>query len=131
MLSNFDLESINKCLCSSHNCTVINVDQNNHQALSTVSEEHCLIHLTSCEAQLIHHDFHQPLVPPPSKLFQVIQSFAKSANFTMGSWDGIAGRLSHEEDFVRGEYPIQISTLDVNLMNFKVFNSHYCEDSTN
>ncbi len=60
-------------------------------------------------------------VPTTAGLFEAVEGLLQSADeMRVG---GVSGRLAHEDLLFRGEFPVEICALDVDLMNFHVLSS--------
>jgi hypothetical protein len=75
MLSDLPLEGNNEGKRRSGDGAVVNVNNDDYGSVTivtTVTIEHCLVHVASNKRQSLHKDFHELLVPTTTRLLQAV-----------------------------------------------------------
>ena len=84
LLGDLMLEGDNEQKCGCGDGAVVNMHNNNYGSvtiMTTVTKEHCLVHITSNKCQMLPY-LHKLLVPSTTQLLQAIQGFQKVADLS-------------------------------------------------
>jgi len=76
----------------------------------------CLVHSTLLESKLDENTC-KLLVPPAARLLKPIKGLDKAQNACAGVGNLVAWRVVHIKDLICVEFPVEIGTLDVNLVH--------------
>jgi len=134
MLGDFVLECNNEGKHGGSNGAVVNMHNDDYGGMTfvtTMMVEHSLAHVTLLKPQLLHQYLHELLVPTMTQLLQAVQHLQQVADLSGGIWCRIARGLLHEDPFILGEFSIEISAFDIDLMQLEIqFGGHH-KDSPN
>src|SRR5713101_3121645 len=128
MLLQLDLELINQGARRCRYRAVINMNNNDGERLALALVENGLVYLTTAETEAVNEDCGEFLVPSSSCLFQTIKGPAEAQDSCSKVLRCIPWGWFHVYDLSSGQVTIQVSPLDVDLVEFHVILVHDGKD---
>src|SRR5713101_6831138 len=128
MLLQLDLELINQGARRCRYRAVVYMNDNNGERLASALVEHGLVYLTTAETEAVNEDCGEFLVPSSSCLFQTIKGPAEAQDSCSKVLWRIPWGWFHVYDLSSGQVTVQVSPLDVDLVEFHVVSVRNGED---
>jgi hypothetical protein len=131
MLTEAGLEFLNKSDGGGNNQAVIHMDYHNSELAfdNDGSEVNGLIHSALLESKL-DKDTCKFLVPLAARLLKPIKGLDEAQNMYACIRNLVAWGMVHVEDLIVVEFPVEISTFDINLVHLHAQAICYCYNGT-